>query len=110
MKMNLVYTLQAQQDLKNIYEYIAYSLQAPQAARSISQKLMQAAHSLETMPERNPLYREEPWHSYGLRFLPIKNYLMFYTIDKETDTVSIVRIVYGGMDISRQLEGSMENE
>lgn len=110
MKMNLVYTLQAQQDLKNIYEYIAYSLQAPQAAQNISQKLMQAAHSLETMPERNPLYREEPWHSHGLRFLPVKNYLMFYTIDKETDTVSIVRIVYGGMDISRQLEGSMENE
>lgn len=110
MKMSLVYTLRAQQDLKNVYEYIAYSLQSPQVAQSMSNRLMQAAHSLEDMPERNPLYREEPWRSQGVRFLPVKNYLLFYTVNKETNTVSIARILYGGMDISRQLEESMETE
>lgn len=110
MKMSLVYTLRAQQDLKNIYEYIAYSLQSPQVAQSMSNRLMQAARSLEDMPERNPLYREEPWHSQGIRFLPAKNYLLFYTVNKETNTVSIARILYGGMDISRQLEESNETE
>lgn len=110
MKMSLVYTLRAQQDLKNIYEYIAYSLQSPQVAQSMSNRLMQAARSLEDMPERNPLYREEPWHSQGVRFLPVKNYLLFYTVNKETNTVSIARILYGGMDISRQLEESIETE
>lgn len=110
MKMSLVYTLRAQQDLKNIYEYIAYSLQSPQVAQSMSNRLMQAARSLEDMPERNPLYREEPWHSQGIRFLPVKNYLLFYTVNKETNIVSIARILYGGMDISRQLEESSEIE
>lgn len=66
MKMNIVYTLQAQQDLKNIYEYIAYSLLAPDTAQNIYQKIIQVAHSLEYMPERNPLYNEEPWHSQGV--------------------------------------------
>lgn len=109
MKMNLVYAVRAQQDLKNIYEYIAYSLRSPQVAQSMSQRLMQAARSLEDMPERNPLYHEEPWHSQGIRFLPVKNYLLFYTVNKETSTVSISRILYGGRDISRQLEGSIES-
>lgn len=102
--MKIVYTLQAQQDLKNIYEYISYSLLAPDTARSMYQKIIQSARSLESMPERNPLYKDEPWHSQGVRFLPVKNYLLFYVVNKQTSTVSISRILYGGMDVSRQLE------
>lgn len=82
MSMKIVYTFRARQDL--------------------------SARSPETMPERNPFYKEEPWHSQGLRFLPVKNYLLFYTVNPENSTVSIVRILYGGMDISRQLENSSE--
>lgn len=102
--MKIVYTLQAQQDLKNIYEYISYSLLAPDTARSMYQKIIQSARSLESMPERNPLYKDEPWHSQGVRFLPVKNYLLFYVVNKQTSTVSISRILYGGMNVSRQLE------
>lgn len=108
MKMKIVYTFQAQQDLKNIYEYIAYSLLVPDTARGMYQKLIQSAHSLESMPKRNPLYKEEPWHSQGLRFVTVKNYLLFYTVNDETGTVSIARILYGGMNISRQLEETVE--
>ena len=39
MKMKIVYTFQAQQDLKNIYEYIAYSLLVPDTARNMSQQI-----------------------------------------------------------------------
>lgn len=110
MKMKIVYTFQAQQDLKNIYEYISDSLLAPDTARSMYQKIIQSARSLATMPERNPLYKDEPWHSQGVRFLPVKNYLLFYTVNNETHTVSIFRILYGGMDISHQLEETSEFE
>ena len=68
--MKIVYTFQAQQDLKNIYEYIAYSLLVPDTARNMYQQIMQSVRSLEIMPERNPLYKEEPWHSQGVRFIP----------------------------------------
>ena len=81
MKMKIVYTFQAQQDLKNIYEYIAYSLLVPDTARNMSRQIMQSVRSLETMPERNPLYKE---------------------------AVSIARILYGGMDINRQLEETID--
>lgn len=108
MKMKIAYTFQAQQDLKNIYEYIAYSLLVPDTARNMYQQIIQSARSLESMPERNPLYKEEPWHSQGVRFVPVKNYLLFYTVNNETHTVSIARILYGGMDINRQLEETID--
>ena len=104
MKIKIVYTFQARQDLKNIYEYIANSLHAPDTARNMYWQIIQSARSLESMPERNLLYKEEPWHSQGVRFIPVKQYLLFYTVNNETHTVSIVRILYGGMDINHQLE------
>ena len=51
---------------------------------------------------KNPLYKEEPWHSQGVRFIPVKNYIVFYTVNTDTDTVSIARIMYGARDLSHQ--------
>jgi toxin ParE1/3/4 len=108
MSMKIVYTHTARQDLREIYEYIAFTLLVPETARSLTGKIMADIRSLETFPERNPLYKDEPWHSQGVRFLPVKNYLVFYTVNNETETVSIARILYGGRDISKQLEEDIE--
>ena len=104
MNMKIVYTYSARKDLRDIYEYIAHTLLAPETARSLIEKIMSEVRSLEESPERNSLYRDEPWRSHGVRFLPVKNYLVFLDIE----TVSIVRIMYGGRDISRQLHETIE--
>lgn len=106
--MKIVYTDRARQDLRNIYEYIAYTLLVPDTARKMTERIMRNVRSLGSMPERNPLYREEPWHSMGVRFIPVKNYLVFYVVDMSAEAVSISRILYGGRDIGRQLEESVE--
>ena len=106
--MKIVYTNTARQDLREIYEYIAYTLLVPDTARAISETILGEVRSLEDLPERNPLYRDEPWHSRGVRVFRVKNYLIFYTVDLDTDTVSIARIMYGGRDLSRQLEETPE--
>ena len=106
--MKIVYTNTARRDLREIYEYIAYTLLVPNTAKAVSEKIMREARSLESLPERNPRYRDEPWHSQGVRFLRVKNYLFFYTVNPDADTVSIARIMYGGRDISRQLEETSE--
>lgn len=107
MKRQVIYTAQAKQDVKNIYEYILYFLQAPIAAANTYHHIQQAAHSLEEMAERNPLYREDPWHSEGLRFIPVKNYLILYFI--EDTTISIVRVLYSRRNISQHL-GQYDNK
>ena len=106
--MKAVYTYKARQDLHEIYEYIAFTLLTPDAARNTTDRIMAAVRTLEYMPERNPIYKDEPWCSQGVRFIPVKNYLVFYTISTETETVSVARIMYGARDISRQLEETTE--
>ena len=75
----------------------------PEAAAGQTERIMKAARSLEQMPMRHRLYEEEPWHSQGLRVLPVDNYLVFYMPDETRATVNIIRIMYGGRDIDKQL-------
>lgn len=54
------------------------------------------------------MYKEEPWLSQGVRFLPVKSYLVFYTVNFSKETVSVVRIMYAGRDIRNQLNETTE--
>ncbi len=70
---------------------------------------MKEIRSLNEMPMRYRLYDDEPWHSQGVRFFPVNNYLVFYLPDETKTTVHIVRIIYGVRDIKKQLsETAME--
>ena len=109
MSWKIVYTAGAKRDLKNIYEYIAYNLLVPETAARQTQRIMKEIRSLDNMPMRFRLYDEEPWHSAGLHFFPVDNYLVFYLPDETKNTVSIVRIMYGGRDICRQLSETKWN-
>ena len=51
---------QADNDLREIYQYIVFELRSPENAR-----LEKSIMSLEKMPERFRLYEKEPWHSRG---------------------------------------------
>ena len=103
MSWEIVYTAQARQDLRDIYEYIALELLVPENTAGQTQRIMKMIRSLEEMPMRHQLYEEEPWHSRGVRFLPVDNYLIFYLPEEPQNIVNIVRIVYGGRDVCRQL-------
>ena len=98
MKYKVMYTAGAKKDLRNIFRYISEELLAPENAAGQTERIMTAIRKLDTMPNRNQLYDEEPWHSRGLRFFPVDNYLVFYKTDDETETVYVVRIMYGGRD------------
>ncbi len=104
MKFEIVYTAGAKRDLRNIYEYIAQKLLVPETAAGQVQRIMKEIRSLDELPMRFRLYEDEPWHSRGLRFFPVDNYLIFYLPDERTCTVSVVRIMYGGRDIQRQMQ------
>lgn len=107
MIFNVVYSSEARQDLRDIYEYIAYELLEPDTAAGQTNRIMKAARSLEQMPMRHRLYEEEPWHSQGLRFLPVDNYLIFYLPDETNNIVNIIRIMYGGRDVKKQLDDTV---
>lgn len=103
MNWDIVYTAQARQDLRDIYEYIALELLAPETTTGQTQRIMKTIRSIGEMPMRHQLYGEEPWNSRGIRFLPVDNYLIFYLPEESQNTVNIIRIMYGGRDVRRQL-------
>ena len=90
-------------DLRGIFEYIAFELQSVQNASGQLDRLEESILALEEMPERYRKYEKEPWHSRGLRMMPVDNFIVFYIPDKEKQIVTIIRVMYAGRNIDDQL-------
>ena len=103
MTWNVYYTNDALEDLQGIYDYISEILIEPGIAVKQTDRILDAADSLDAMPLRHRLYDHEPWRSKGLRILPVDNYVIFYLPDELKNIVAIVRIMYGGRDVDKQL-------
>ena len=104
MNYSVQITSRAETDLREIYEYIAYELLSPPTAARQLQRLEEEILSLDQMPNRYPAYPDEPWHSRGLLVMSVDNYLVFYIPDAAAQTVTIIRVMYGGRDIASQLD------
>lgn len=102
------YTEDAEQDLQSIFDYISDVLLEPVTAANQTNRIMDAADSLDHMPLRYRLYDKEPWQSRGLRVMPVDNYLVFYLPDETKKIVAIIRIMYGGRDIDKHLNVTEE--
>ncbi|MBR1815260.1 MAG: type II toxin-antitoxin system RelE/ParE family toxin [Lachnospiraceae bacterium] len=103
MIFRIEYSESARQDLRDIYEYMTINLLASYIAAEQVRRIMENIRSLEQMPNRNPLYHSEPWRSKGYRFMLVNKYMVFYYTDNKLKIVYIVRILYGGRDISKCL-------
>ena len=96
---SVVYSPEALNDLKDIYAYIAQELLAPDTALNQVNRIRKEIRSLDFMPSRYALVDWEPWKSMGMHKVPVDNFAVFYTVDSNSMTVVIIRIVYGGRDI-----------
>lgn len=103
MKFNVIYSERALNDLRNIHRYITLELLAPEAAKKLSERLMTEIDSLDEMPNRNPLYEKEPWHSRGIRKLIVDGFIAFYLPIEKNKQVLIIAIMYGKRDIAKVL-------
>jgi toxin ParE1/3/4 len=103
MNWKIEYTEDALRDLQNIFDYISLILLVPGIAAKQIDRIMDAADTLGIMPLRYRLYGEEPWRSQGLRILPVDNYIVFYLPDEVKNAVTIIRIMYKGRNIDKEL-------
>lgn len=76
-------------------KYIAEILLVPETAIKWLDTLETAIAKLNTMPNRHPLTEEEPWHSKGVRKFLVKGFFVYYIVTEETQTVSVISVVYG---------------
>ncbi len=68
----------AQRQLQEIIRHIAGDLQEKRTAIRMLDTLEKEILSLSTLPNRVALTKEDPWHSAGIRKLPVKNYLVYF--------------------------------
>jgi len=92
------YTTPAQEDLVSIMEYISSILKAPSAAESLLDEIEKETGILAENPLIFPISQDEYIAKRGIRHMLIKNYFIFYTIDENLKTVSIIRILYARRD------------
>lgn len=103
MIYEIIITEQADADLRNIYEYIAFELLSPDNAAGQIERLEKHIMGLEKFPEKFKHYEKEPWHSRGVRIMPVDNYLILYIPDKDAKIVTVIRVMYTGRDVPNQL-------
>lgn len=104
MKYKIVLTKQADTDLRGIYEYITFTFLDPEIAARQLDRIEKGILSLDEMPERFRVFEKEPWYSRGLRQMPVENFIVFYIPKAEDETVTVIRVMYGGRDIVKQLK------
>ena len=108
MKYTIFIAKKAEEDLGKIFEYLAYKVMAGENAVRQLNRIQTAIESLDEMPLRNRVYDKEPWKTRILRIMPVDNYLVFYLTETEALKVTILRIMYGGRDITNIFKGKAE--
>jgi plasmid stabilization system protein ParE len=104
MKYNVTFTEQAETDLRGIFEYIAFELSAPENAVRQLDRIEEKVIVLGDYPEKFRQYDREPWKSRNTRVVPVDNFLIFYIVDKTNKLVTVIRVMYSGRDVDKQLD------
>ena len=89
--------------LLEIRNYIADVLGEPSTAKRLLETLEGEISSLNHFPNRVALTDEEPWHSYGIRKMPVKNFIVYFWVDEVNRKVQVTSVVYGRRNQNEQL-------
>lgn len=104
MARNLKLLPKAVSDLEEIFNYIAYDLCNNDGAYGLICKFENKFSELTTFPKSYPLLICDSLKSTQVRKCVVENYLVFYVYNQETDTIEIVRVIYGKVDYFSILE------
>ena len=95
MGYNVIVSKPARADIINIGRYIAKQLHAPQSSANLVSDIHKSIADLKHMPKKYALVSDKRLAMFGIRSIPVKNYLVFYFVDDEAKTVNVIRILYG---------------
>ena len=94
MSYHLHITSTAEHDIMRAVDYIEFVLKNPQAADNLLDAVTKQIGTLSVFPQKFRIVDDPVLASWKIRFVIINNYLAFYTIDEEKQTVMVVRFLY----------------
>jgi len=98
MNYSLNITDIAEEDILATVKYISNELKNPVAANNLLDDIEKHEKVLEKTPAIYPFVHDEHLAGKGLKYVIIKNFLLFYTIDKKSKIVNVIRFLYGRRD------------
>jgi plasmid stabilization system protein ParE len=102
-KYNVIITVEAQRELDEIVQYIAYTLKNPKAADDFLDDLEKCISNMELHPRFYPLSSDTRLAEQGYRKAAIKNYVMLYKINTGEKQAVIQGIFYCRQDYVKLL-------
>ena len=103
MAYKLEVTPEAEQDTDKIVKYMVEKLINHSAATRFLDDVNESYQRIEKNPHMYCLCQDPRLQDMGYRKVVIKNYLILYRIDEISNTVYVVRIVYGGRNYTEMV-------
>lgn len=101
MSYTVIFTDTARQDLRDIALWIADQSKDLETARHFVNELRENCKRLNKFPSTGVLPRDHILKSLGYRFIPYKDYLIFYLTDDENKSVTVMAIFNARQDYMR---------
>jgi plasmid stabilization system protein ParE len=98
MNYSLNITEAAEADILSTVKYIADIFKNPIAANNLLDEIEKYEEILGSTPNIYPFVIDEYLAKKGIKFVKIKNFLMFYTVEDDDKIVNIIRFLYGRRD------------
>lgn len=95
---------QAKKQFDSILDYILLNFQDPFAAESVERAIQNSLASLAVAPEQGALVNEDPFFTLGYRRIHAKKYNIFYAVDREKHTVTVLAIAHGSRNFKAILK------
>ena len=94
----------AEQDLENIIVYLRNNLAGDIIADQYKILFKQRLKDLENVAESMPILDENLTGHKNIRKINVKNYIIFYILDKENSQAIVLRIGHAFMDWEKYLK------
>jgi len=88
----------AEEDIISTVRYISNELKNPIAANKLLDDIEKHEDILAETPGIYPFVHDEYLAGKGLKYVIIKNFLLFFTIDEDNKIVNVIRFLYGRRD------------
>jgi toxin ParE1/3/4 len=98
MEYKVTTSHRAKRNMTYIGKYIATQLHAPETAREYLDNFKSQIAELNHMPKRFALVSDERLAKMGMRSVQVKNYSIFYIVDEQTKTVTVISVMYSRRD------------
>lgn len=95
---SIVITPDAEINLNELRDYIAYELFSPDTAFSYIDEIKTEITKLEYLAPSIAPVPDEPFHSMGIRKITAKKFFIYYWINESTNTVFVLNVIYQRRD------------